>query len=201
MVVPRRSDDAARALKEAVDESDRAERASERMRRILAYDKHPKMRSDLERIVETMFEIDVEKTYKQLVDGLVIEGGADLGDKGTISQHLNRAEENARRAHMLYCVASIEKERWEAEYEAKVRGAMIEEANTSLQREKDRKERNKTITDADVRARAAMLHPDEFSHIEMRVAQVKRATDHFKVLNDCWCSRAATLRTMLDARR
>lgn len=198
-VVPR--PDAARALKDAVDEADRAERANDKLGKFLASGNHPKMRADMERVVETMFQkIDVEESYQQLTEGLVVEAGTDF-DKGTLMIHLNRAEENARRAHLLYCVASIEKERWEAEYESKVRGAMIEEANTSLQREKDQKQRNKQITDSDTRARAATLHPDEFSHIEMRFAQVKRAVQHFEELLGCWRSRAATLRTMVEARR
>jgi hypothetical protein len=163
------------------------------------FDSHPKLSDDLERIIAKTFKIDVEATHKVLLENLVI-AGTDLGDRGTITVHLNRAEDNARLAHQLYCVARADKEEWDARHEV-VRGAMWTQATVALQREKDAGERRKQITDADVKTKCAELFPDEWQYTEARGMRVKLMVEHFKELVDCWRSRCATLRTLLETRR
>lgn len=163
------------------------------------YANHPRLSDDLEQIVTKVFRQDVLKAYDRLEQALKIEA-ADLSDRGVLMVHLNNAEENVREAHRLYMVAKLEKERFDADH-AKVKGAMWTEATSFLQAEKDNGRRNKAITDADVSAKCAEMHPDEWRYASMRETQAKLVVSHMENLVDVWRSRCSSLRALLEARR
>lgn len=156
------------------------------------------MSKDFEQIVTSVYEIDTLKEYTRLESQLTI--GEDRSDYATVLSHLDRAENNARVAHKLYLSSKIERERWQAENEP-IRAAIWSKAERELQREKDDKARNKSITNEDVRARALELHPDEFQAYEMYLARVNGTEKHLEKLSELWTSRCRTLQVILQTLR
>lgn len=155
----------------------------------------PKLADDFERIVERMFHIDAEKEYERLIRDLKI--GERRTDRAIVTKAVDDAEDNARLAHALFCAATIEFAKWEAEVEL-VEAPMRSEATAELQREKSEGVRSKQITDADVRAKIAALHPDEFKYNEERRVRLRLLVDQMKRIADLWQSRCPTTRTILD---
>jgi len=157
-----------------------------------------KLRPDLAKIVETVFVNDVHETWKKLREALSI--GEKRSDHGTLQRALDNAERYAYDAHRLFVTAKVERERWERENDV-IFGAMWSEATADLQREKDSGIRSKQITDADIRARTATLHPDEFQAQETHRAKIKATVDSLENLAEQWNSRCRTLQTMLGKLR
>lgn len=160
--------------------------------------KENKLRPDLTRIVENVFITDLHATWKRLLEAMVI--GEKRSDHGTLQAALDRAEHNAYDAHRLYVTAKIERERWERENDV-ILGAMWSEATRTLQKEKDDGLRSKQVTDADVKACAATLHPDEYVAQEVRKAKIKATVDSLENLSEQWNSRCRTLQAMLSKLR
>lgn len=150
------------------------------------------------RIVGAVVIDDPWSTYKQLEEQLVI--GDKRGDYGTVAKRLDEAETNARLAHKLWQSAIVERKRWEYDRQV-VFSAMRTEANRSLQEEKDKGQRNKAITDADVEARIATLYPDDYRTQELKRERVKAMVASMENLCELWMSRCRTLNTMLGKQR
>ena len=149
-------------------------------------------------IVEAVFRVDIRYEYEALERELVIRENEN--DRGTLRSYLNRAEDNARRAHRLYLAAKIEAERVELEEQPMI-GAMRREANDRLQREKDAGKRSKAITDADVSTLAAAMYSGDWPRIHERIAKAKGAADHLERLAELWRSRCSSARSMLETSR
>lgn len=159
----------------------------------------PEMRGDVERVVERIFGVkDVSALYDELEAALSI--GEQRGDRGTVSRAADNAEEFARQAHRLYCVASYERTRFEIDAEV-VQGAMWSAASDALEGEKARGERKKQITDADVRGKASAMYPDEWKHIQLRRAKVKLMVENCERLADLWKERCQKTAALLKAVR
>ncbi len=156
------------------------------------------LREDLRRVVETMFVQDVTKDWRILREGLSL--GDKVSDHGAVMRALDKAEERAHLAFMLFVTAKAELERWELDNEV-LHGAMWSEANRSLQQEKDDKHRSKQITDADIRARCATLFPEEWAAQEAKRKRYKLAVDAFENLAECWSSRCRSLQAILGKSR
>jgi hypothetical protein len=147
-------------------------------------------------IRESTFSLaDPEGEFRYLESRLAL---TEALTPGNLQSALNIAEDCARRAHRLYVVARADFERFEIECEAIVEG-MRSEANRELQAEKDRKERSKAITDADIRGRAAILFPDEWALVSERKVKAQGMLDHLKRFADLWQQRCYSLSTMLNA--
>jgi hypothetical protein len=155
----------------------------------------PGVHPDFERIVETIYQTDAFKDYVDLESSL--EVGDQRGDYRTLTEHLDKAERRARRAHALYLGAKLERARWEMDSEVTLAG-MRTKASDELEEEKDRGERKKAITDADVRARMAELFPDEWRHQELKRVKLKGTEEHLERLADLWKVKCFSLSTMLS---
>lgn len=163
----------------------------------IAFDDLPIMSAPWMRIQEmTIDELpDPEAEHGELQEALRLTSALTPGN---LEQALNGAEDNARRAHKLYICARVDYERFELEMTPVVE-AMREAANRDLQGEKDRKERSKTITDADVRGRASVLFPDEWHLVHERRVRAEAMMDTLKHFADLWKQRCYSLSTMLHS--
>lgn len=152
-----------------------------------------------QQIVEKIFDAgDPLEEYERLEKELVL--GDQRSEYGAVRQSLDRAEDNARLAHKLYLAARAERKAWEADH-AVTWASMRQEAQISLEAEKECKVRTKQITDADLEARQAILYPDEYKHGKTKAEKMKGMEDHIEHLKACWMSRCASLRCMLETMR
>lgn len=149
-------------------------------------------------IVTTLFVDDPKATYDRLEKALVV--GDKRTDYGSMMEHLDRAERNARDAHRLWQTAIVEYKRWEMDSEVTFAG-MRSQASRSLQDEKEKGVRSKQITDADVEARIASLYPDEWRAQQSERAKLKAMLASMENLAEVWLSRCKTLQVLLSKQR
>jgi hypothetical protein len=152
----------------------------------------------VQRIIDSVFEVDFGQTWKQLHDALVV--GDHRSDLGNVRRSLDHAEDNARKAHKLYCGMRVELERYEIDAEI-VFAPMRGEATDLLQAQKVAGTRTKQITDADVEATMAELHPDEYRRVKLDRKKFRLAVDHAEELGKSWNSRCRSLQSMLHSIR
>lgn len=161
--------------------------------------KESTLTGDFERIVEKVLTLDnADATYDELEKALRI--GEKRSEPGMILQALDTAEVNARKAHRLWMLARIEREKWELDNEV-IFSAMRTEATKALQREKDQGLRSKQITDADVASMCATLYPDEYRHQEVKRKRVEAMVKSMEHLSEVWLSRCRSLQAMLTRQR
>ena len=158
----------------------------------------PRLSEDFEQIVARVFNVDALREYERLEAELKL--GEQRGDYGSLQKALDEAEDNARIAHKIWVSAKAEHEKFERDFEV-IQAPMWSEANAFLQEQKDKGARSKAITDADVKARAAELYPDEYRANAVRAARVKGMVEQTKKLSELWTNRCATLATLLAHRR
>ena len=144
------------------------------------------------RIVEKTFDLNIDEEYDSLEGQLVIK---DALTPQTIRAALNKAEDNARRAHQIYVAAKVEVDLFEIEA-AKVEAAMRESVIKDMSADKAVKIRSKQITEGDVIARMALSYPDEYVAIVSRRSQAKQTVEHLKRLADLWQNRCRTLNSL-----
>jgi len=175
--------------------------------------KEPALPKSFFNIVESWQSIDVEATYKRLRDGLKL-GVDGRNDKGRLREALDNAEDNAREAHLLYCLASIEKERYDIDAQP-VFGAMwnsaveilegeaadAEEEAVALKEKGRRKPPKKNITNEDVKSKAAAMYPDQWRRHHVGQEKVKALVLHMKELSDLWAQRCRSLEVLLGGAR
>lgn len=157
------------------------------------------LRPDVGRVVELVFVDDVAKSYRRLEDELSL-GDDKHTSHGEIMRALDRAETNARLAHKCYVTARVEREAWELRNHV-VFAAMWLSATQALQEEKAQGARNKQITDADVRSKAAAIFGDEWAAQEIQRKEAEAMVDDFKNLAERWASRCWGLSSMLGKTR
>jgi len=147
----------------------------------------------MERLVETVFDLpDVDAEYRALEAQLTM--GESRSDYGTVLEALDRAEDNARRAHRLFVCASLERKRYLLEREV-VEAAMHKEAVASLKKSED-----KVTIDA-TQARTVELFGDEYQAGEEKKKRVELSVAHLEQLAFTWSSRCRTLQTILGSMR
>lgn len=156
------------------------------------------LRADLQRVVETVYVKDIHEEWK------VLEEGLQLGEKRSEHAHaiaaLDKASARAYRAHRLYLTARAARDDWEAENETYF-AAMLEQATKSLQHEKDTGVRSKQITDQDVRARVAVLFPEEYKAQERRRRNVENTVKSLERLAELWLNRCRDLQALVGKLR
>lgn len=155
----------------------------------------PKVNRDMERVITTIFAVDFGKEHDRLIKEMRI--GEKRTDRGTVSKAADDAEENARIAFDMYCAAYAEQKGWEAEVEL-IEAPMRSEAVAELENDKKNGLRSKQITDADVTAKMAAIHPDEFRHIARRRVEMKLLVERSERIADLWMSRCSKTRSFLD---
>lgn len=157
-----------------------------------------KLRPDLRQIVETHWVEDMNASW------IRIRGMLKVGEKRSNHGHLHRALDDARdlayEAHGLAVTAKLERHRWEAANEL-THAAMWSEATRAIQHEKDTGQRSKQITDTDVRARAALIFPDEWSAQEHDREKVKLTVERMERLAKDASEKCEDLRVMLSKLR
>lgn len=160
--------------------------------------KEKPIRDDFGRITESIFLNDVEETWKKLEADLRV--GEDRSDRGIVLRALDNAEANARTAHRLWITAKLEQQRYEITNKI-VFGALREEANRVLQREKDQKLRSKQITEEDIENMSAQLYPDEFEEQTIRRKKAELMVKSLENLAEMWKQRCSALEVMLGKSR
>lgn len=172
----------------------------------------PKLHRGFACIIESMHVLDPEAEYKRLRDALKL-GDAARNDKGKLREALDNAEDNARAAHLLYCAAVIEADRYDIDATpvfGKMWGDAVEqlEKHEHLEDEEEetsgkrkRAKARKNITNEDVRAKAAAMYPDQWRRHHIGVKKVKLMVEHVKELADQWQSRCKSLNTLLGTAR
>jgi hypothetical protein len=157
----------------------------------------PKLAAGYERIQDRIFSLpDPEAEYAELQAGLQV--GNQQFD--SIFSALDRAEDNARRAHRLYICARVDAERFALDADV-TEGGLWAAANADLQREKDSGARTKQITDADVRARIASMFPDQWTELQQRRIKARKTVEHLERFADLAKTRCFSLANMLATKR
>lgn len=143
-----------------------------------------RVREDLHRITETLVDMkDMHAEWK------ILEKGLELGEKR--SEHayavaaLDKAAGLAYRAHKLYLLARAIREEWELENEV-VFSAQWTKATAELQAEKEKGIRQKQITDADVRARMAVVDPEGYQWQEKKRRELEYTVKSLERLAEIW---------------
>jgi hypothetical protein len=154
-------------------------------------------RDDLKRIVEEVFVDDLHGAWARLKKKLKAESRSD---HATLHKATEEAADDAYEAHRLFVTARVLRAEWERENEATF-GGMWSEANRSLQREKDDKQRAKQITDADVRSRCATLFPDEWRSQEGLRDRYKATEESLSQLAEIYLWRMQTSTALLKKLR
>lgn len=165
----------------------------------------PKMHSGFERIVRSIYEVDVEEVYARIRD-LRLPVSIDHATRETIRAALERAEECARDAHLLFCNARVALEGFEAESDttmgvlrAAARDRLFAEYEAA--RDPASKTKPKQLTDADVDAEVARSYSDAVRRYRVRREERKRMVDHLEQLASIWRSRRSTLEALLESAR
>lgn len=149
------------------------------------------------RIQERIFALpDPDAEYSDLERALML--GTQQFE--SISAALDRAEDNARRAHRLYVCARVDAERFTLDADV-VEGQLWASASADLQREKDSGARTKQITDGDVRARMATMFPDQWRDLQERRIKSRKMLEHLERFADLWKGRPFSLSSMLASKR
>ncbi len=150
------------------------------------------------RIVETHFDesVDIDKEHQQL------EAALDSADTkpGHQVHELERAEHNARRAFKLYLRFRQLRDEWEQDNRV-LFASMREEAQRTLQHEKDTKQRSKQITDADVEHVCALMFPDEMRAQERQRNRARLTEKSLEHLAEMWSSKARSLGVLVSKGR
>lgn len=157
--------------------------------------------SGFDGIIDSMHVTDVKALYDRLTAALKL-GEQARNDRGKLREALDEAEDNARLAHLLYCAAVLEFERWEIDHEP-IHGDMWSQAREGLEQEQEAKsaKAKKTITNEDVKAKAASMFSDEWRRHRLGAKRMKLLVEHTKELADIWSQRSKSLNTMLGTAR
>jgi len=161
------------------------------------------MAPGFERIVKSIYEVDVYATYESIRD-LRLPVRVEHASRETMREALERAEECARDAHLLFCNAKVALEAFLAESES-VMGVLRGNARARLAEEaraaKDEGVKAKQVTNADVDAEVARSHSDAVRRIRVREQERKRMVDHLELLASIWRDRRRTLEALLNSAR
>lgn len=153
-----------------------------------------------ERIIERVFTINPFESYERLEHELKLPTPAHQADYGCLIDALDNCEDNAREAHRLFVSSKVVVDRYDADGLVLVTD-MRTQAVAALQGEKERGERTKQITDADVESRIALMFPDEWRAVSEKRAKARRMVAHLERLADVWRDRARDVRAMLETSR
>jgi hypothetical protein len=166
----------------------------------------PEMPAGYERIITKQFQVaNPFEEYEELRSYLRFKGRASALGYGELQDALNEIQEHAYRAGELAANAKVAL----IDYEHDVRvitGPMRENARTALERHKaelkaETKLSGKSITDADVEAEIAALHPDEWGQIKRNLTKWQLMVSLLSDLADKLGERARDLRAMVSHSR
>lgn len=193
----------AAALAEVINKADDQQAVDEAKAAIFGAKHQPEARplpDWFERTIETTWLRDEEivPTTKKLRDELALFDSR--AEHGQLMRSNDLAEHNRHLAFRVYLTAKLELDGWEKKNEVSF-ATLRSEANRTLQAEKERGFRNKSITDADVVAKMAEMFPDDWEAQESRRLRAKLTLDMLQDLFNAWESRCRTLNVMLTKSR
>lgn len=156
--------------------------------------KFPDMQHGFQTIVTDLFEsgFDVQSEYRTIKAALEI---TDALTPDRLRRAANQQESIANRAHQLYIIAKVEVQAYMRETEG-VYGAIREAGIQALEADKAVGARTKMITDADAKAAAAALHPDEWAEICTRRDRAEAMLKQLENLAQLARSRCYTVSNM-----
>lgn len=153
-----------------------------------------------ERVIDRLFTVDVDAVYEQLEADLRLATKASRADYGTIVDALDVAEDNARLAMQLCVHAKVTRDAFLADLEV-TESALREEATAIAQAQKEKGERSKAITNADIDAIIAARHSEEWRDLKDKRARAQRTCEYLERLAELWKERAKDLRAMVAKAR
>lgn len=158
------------------------------------FPKAPDMQRGFQTIVKDLFDdgYDVVEEYTACKEAMVIK---DALTPERLKRAANEQEDISLRAHRLYIVGKVEVSAYMRETEA-VYGAIRDAAIQHLEQQKANKTRTKQITDADVKAEAARLYPDEWADICTRRDRAEAMLSQLQRLSEAGKSRCYTISNM-----
>lgn len=158
------------------------------------FPKPPDLQRGFQKIVKDLFAegYDVVEEWNAVRDALVVKGPLT---PESLKAAANHQEAVADRAHRLAIVAKIEVKQYMRETDA-IMAAVRSSATESLEAQKAKKLRTKQITDADVVAEAARLHPDEWSDVCSRREKAEAMVRQIENLAQLARSRCYTISNM-----
>jgi len=154
----------------------------------------PELQRGFDEIVRDLFEggLDVRAEYDQIRRSLSIDGGLT---PTAIQAAANNAEGMADRAFRLYVVGVNEYQAYMRDIEI-VEAALRDAATAQLEMEKANGSRKKQITEADVSATIAQIHPDEWDDVQRRKTMAKGMLDYLANLHGLARSRCFSISKM-----
>lgn len=160
-----------------------------------------------ERPIDPRFPAMVERTFPGADWGAVFdefEQWLELGDRRGEEAFIRLAHERGpaivRRVFGAYTEIRLARETWEKQNDVLL-GSMREQANDILQAEKQRGVRSKTITEADVEKKCAVLFGDEWEAQEIKRRKFKAVEERAKHDVEVATLRCRTLDTMMSRLR
>ncbi len=161
------------------------------------FPKPPDMQRGFQTIVQDIFAdgYNVGQEWKDIRKAMIV---SDSLAPERLRRAANEGEDISIRAHRLYVVAKVEVQAYMRETES-IYGAIRESAVQSLEKQKVAKTRTKQITDPDVKAEAARLHPDEWGEICTRRDWAEGMLSQLLRLSEAAKSRCHTLSSMTNS--
>lgn len=194
--------DTSAAINEEIRKAGEEERDAEHERRRIEFRSVQKrksaLRPDLSKIVETHWTEDLYKDWNRVRAALRV--GEQRSEHGHVMLALDEARKIAEDAYGLMVTAKLEAKRWEAANEV-VFGAMWMQARVEAERERKAMGFSKAVTDQDVRAKCAVLFPDEWLAQEHEREKVKLTVDRMTNLAKIAADKAEDVRAMLKGQR
>jgi len=156
--------------------------------------KMPDMQHGFQTVVHDLFEsgFNVLEEYRKIKAALEI---TDALTPDRLKRAANEQEGIANRAHQLFIIAKVEVQAYLRETEP-IYGAIRERAIMELEQEKATGARTKQITDADAKAEAARLFPDEWADICTRRDRAEAMLKQLENLAQLARSRCYTVSAM-----
>jgi len=146
----------------------------------------------MQRVVEKIFDIDIDKAYAELEGKLWIDNALT---PQAIRAALNTCEKYALLAHQLYVAAKDQSDAYARDADPVI-GAMRKQATEALARDKAGGRTAKQVTEEDVRLKMASLFPDEYREIFGRKDRLKHAVTYLERHSDLWKNRTFSLTSL-----
>ncbi len=158
----------------------------------------PALSSGYASIVRTTFTLPDPDVVAREIEAELAPIRPSRSDRGELVDALDRIQDVARRAAQLHLNAKLAVLSYEIDARV-VLGAMRENANARLQRDKAAGLRSKAITDADIESQMATAHPDEYRQIVTDLERAKLSVRYLEAISERAVDRARDLRSIIAA--
>lgn len=151
----------------------------------------PRVRGGFERLQSVIIDetVDPIAEYEVLEKALMIE---EALTPESVRGRINEVEKYAARAHRLFVLCKVQIARYQIDADSAI-SAMRDEATGELTDEKNMGKRTKQVTDADVTARCATLHPEEWRELNDQIVKNKAMLANLERFADLWQRRSWSL--------